>query len=99
MKSQEFLAKKKVSIASRTSTRQQVYTEADARSLLKGIDRLVSGKGKKVVTVDLRKTKPVWSELAPLMLGPTGNLRAPVIRVGSTLVIGFNDDMYREHLT
>ena len=28
------------------------------------------------------------------MIGPSGNLRAPTLRVGTTLVVGFNDEMY-----
>jgi hypothetical protein len=32
------------------------------------------------------------------LLGPTGNLRAPTIRVGKTVVVGFNEDVYREML-
>ena len=32
------------------------------------------------------------------MLGPTGNLRAPVVKVGKTLLVGFNEDQYREVL-
>jgi len=28
------------------------------------------------------------------MLGPTGNLRAPCLRVGKTLIVGFNEDLY-----
>jgi len=28
------------------------------------------------------------------MLGPTGNLRAPTARVGKTLLVGFNDEVY-----
>jgi hypothetical protein len=30
------------------------------------------------------------------MLGPTGNLRAPCLRVGKTVLVGFNEDAYRE---
>ena len=30
------------------------------------------------------------------MLGSTGNLRAPTIVVGSTLAVGFNEEVYRE---
>jgi hypothetical protein len=29
-----------------------------------------------------------------LLLGPTGNIRAPLIRVGKTLVAGFDPDVY-----
>ncbi len=28
------------------------------------------------------------------MLGPTGNLRAPTLRTGKTVVVGFNDESY-----
>jgi hypothetical protein len=33
--------------------------------------------------------------LKSLVLGPTGNLRAPTLRVGRTLVVGFDADTYR----
>ena len=55
---------------------------------------LYAAKGKKVVHVDLRKAKPSKAELIKLMIGPSGNLRAPTLRVGTTLVVGFNDAMY-----
>jgi hypothetical protein len=28
------------------------------------------------------------------MLGPTGNMRAPTIRIGKTYLVGFNDDIF-----
>ena len=98
MRSQEFLAKKKVEIKSRTSTKQQSYSAAQARGLLDGIEVLISLKGRSVVRVDLKKEKPGWEELAKLMIGPTGKLRAPVIRKGKTLIIGFLDETYRNQL-
>ena len=30
------------------------------------------------------------------LLGPTGNLRAPTLKVGSTLLVGFNEEAYDE---
>jgi len=30
------------------------------------------------------------------MLGPTGNLRAPTIRRGKTVIVGFNEDAFGE---
>jgi hypothetical protein len=30
------------------------------------------------------------------MLGATGNLRAPTIRVGNKLLVGFNEEVYGE---
>ena len=32
--------------------------------------------------------------LVDAMLGPTGNLRAPTIRRGKTVVVGFNDEVF-----
>lgn len=55
---------------------------------------MIAAKGKKVVRVNLKKDKPDDDELAGLMLGPTGNLRAPTIRSGRKLVVGFNQDVY-----
>ena len=37
---------------------------------------------------------PSEEELLKLMLGPTGNLRAPTLLVGKNLIIGFNEEMY-----
>jgi hypothetical protein len=32
------------------------------------------------------------------MLGPTGNLRAPCLRVGKTVLVGFNEEAYARTL-
>jgi len=58
--------------------------------------RLIAAKGKKVTTIDLRTAPPADEVLAGLMLGPTGNLRAPVMRVGQTVVVGYNDQAFIE---
>ena len=63
---------------------------------MKGMKEMYVAKGKKVVQVNLKKDRPGDDELVKLMLGPTGNLRAPTLRKGKTLVVGFNDDLYGE---
>ena len=35
-------------------------------------------------------------EVVEAMLGPTGNLRAPCLKVGKTVIVGFNDDVYAD---
>jgi len=42
----------------------------------------------------MKKDAPDDATLLAHMLGPTGNLRAPAIRVGKTLLVGFNEDAY-----
>ena len=56
--------------------------------------RLIAAKGKKATTIDLRTAPPADEVLAGLMLGPTGNLRAPVMRIGQTIVVGYNDQAF-----
>jgi hypothetical protein len=58
--------------------------------------RLVAAKGKKVTTIDLQTTPPADDVLAGLMLGPTGNLRAPIMRVGQTILVGYNDQAFTD---
>lgn len=67
--------------------------------LLKGMNTLLVAKGKKVTRIDLKKERPDDATLTSLMLGPTGNLRAPTIKVGKAVVVGFNGEVFEEVLT
>ena len=53
-------------------------------------------KGKKVLTFDLKKDPPSPAELEKVVLGPTGNLRAPAIKTGKTWLVGFHEEAYTE---
>ncbi len=65
---------------------------SDAAAMAKAATKVIVAKGKKI------------SEFAPggkapkacvdAMLGPTGNLRAPTLRVGKTILVGFNEEVY-----
>lgn len=70
----------------------------EALKLLAGLERVITVKGKKVVEFDLAGNRPDDETLLAAVIGPSGNLRAPAIRVGSTMLIGFNEEMYREVL-
>jgi hypothetical protein len=51
-----------------------------------------------VLAFDLVKERPDDQTLIEHMLGPTGNLRAPTLRIGATLLVGYNDEVYQEAL-
>jgi arsenate reductase-like glutaredoxin family protein len=70
-------------------------SEKDALNLAKQVDYLYATKGKQVIHLDLKKERPDKAALLSLLLGPTGNLRAPAIRVGRVLVIGFDAGTYK----
>ena len=59
---------------------------------------IYAAKGQKVVHVNLKKDKPDDETLAKLIVGPSGNLRAPALRMGKTLIVGFNRETYEKLL-
>ena len=95
-KAQGFLEQHNVEVADTTDARKVKQGRDEAIALAKTASRLVVAKGKKIVDVDLKKERPSDDELAAMMLGPTGNLRAPTIRKGKTLYVGFSEEAYRE---
>ncbi|MEZ5557952.1 MAG: hypothetical protein R3E86_05320 [Pseudomonadales bacterium] len=59
-----------------------------------GAKRLIVAKGRKVS--EFAGGRSAGDDAVAAMLGPTGNLRAPTLRVGETLVVGFNEDAFKE---
>lgn len=51
-------------------------------------------KGKKIRSWELKGD--VDPDAVAAMLGPTGNLRAPTLRVGKTVLVGFDQAMFEE---
>ena len=62
-------------------------------SLLDGMDELFVAQGKKVLHFDLASERPADEELLGLLLGRSGKLRAPALRRGSRLIIGYNQEL------
>ena len=67
----------------------------DALRLSREVSKIVVAKGKKIVTFDMKRDTPGNDAILAALLGPTGNLRAPTIRKGLTLLVGFDEEMYR----
>ena len=66
----------------------------DAEELLTKADRVAVAKGRKLSEF---RGADITSEAAVVaMLGTTGNLRAPTIVVGDTLLVGFNEAVFTE---
>jgi hypothetical protein len=53
-------------------------------------------KGKKVV--EFQPAGKAGKDVVDAMLGPTGNLRAPTIRRGKTVLVGWNEDVFQARL-
>jgi hypothetical protein len=70
----------------------------EALKLARAAARVVVARGKKVVSFDMTRQPPDDDTLAAYLLGPTGNLKAPTLRVGDTLLVGFGEAAYQEVL-
>jgi arsenate reductase-like glutaredoxin family protein len=68
----------------------------EALRLAGEVTHITVSKGKKVVSFDMKHDPPGEETLLKHMLGPTGNLRAPTIKIDDTLLVGFNDEAYRD---
>ena len=66
----------------------------EALALARQAGRLLVARGKKLVEIDMKRKPPDDEMLAGLILGRSGTLRAPAIRRGRTLVVGFHPDAY-----
>jgi hypothetical protein len=55
---------------------------------------VIAAKGKKVSEFKAAQLRETPDEVLAAITGPTGNLRAPAIRVGKTLLVGFSEEVY-----
>ncbi len=68
----------------------------DAAKLAKEASLVIVAKGKKVS--EFKTGGKAGKAVVDAMLGPTGNLRAPTVRAGKTVLVGFNQDVFAERL-
>ena len=67
--------------------------KSDAAAMAKAASKVIVAKGKKVSEFAGGKAT---KEVVEAMLGPTGNLRAPTIRKGKTVLVGFNEEAFQK---
>lgn len=97
-RAQAYLDEHDVPVADVTDANKNRKGRAEALALAKTVDAIVVVKGKKRVAFDMKKAPPADDVIVSHLLGPTGNLRAPTAKVGKTLFVGFNDEIYGELL-
>ena len=82
---------RKVDIAETIPASRKLQRE-DAEALLAKATKMTVSKGKKVQ--EFKGGKNATDEAIDAMLGSTGNLRAPAVVSGKTLLVGFNEEVY-----
>jgi arsenate reductase-like glutaredoxin family protein len=73
---------------------KQKFHRDEALALMAQAQHVLVAKGKNVLRLDAQSTE--GDELAGVILGRSGTLRAPAIRVGKTFLVGFHADAYTE---
>jgi arsenate reductase-like glutaredoxin family protein len=68
----------------------------DAKEIARSASRVIVAKGKQVAEFATGGKAP--KEVVDAMLGPTGNLRAPLVRSGKTVLVGFDDEAWTKNL-
>ena len=61
--------------------------------MVRQVDKIYASVGKRVVFFDLKKEKPARAELIKAVCR-NGKLRAPALRQGKTLLVGFDEETY-----
>ena len=95
-KAQGFLETQQLTVKEQSDAATERRGREEALALAKEATKVLVAKGKKVVTFDMKKAPPDDDTLAAHLLGPTGNLRAPTLRKGKTLLVGFSEEAYQQ---
>ena len=75
-----------------SATRNPVAGD-EALALLEGVSDLYVARGKMIVHVDLNGGRPADEDLVALLCSRFGKLRAPTMRSGDRLLVGYNAEM------
>jgi hypothetical protein len=71
--------------------------KSDAARLVKAAKQVIVAKGKSLRSFAPGGKAP--DEIVEAVLGPTGNLRAPALIVGDTLLVGWSEEAYTDVLS
>jgi 5-carboxymethyl-2-hydroxymuconate isomerase len=82
----------KTRIATTRLSKSDPLSEKDVRALLKEVDEIVVAKGK------FARAVPARDATLDDFRGPTGNFRAPMVRIGRRLLVGFHEETLRKEL-
>jgi hypothetical protein len=86
------LDKSKTEIRTERPSKTRPLSDADAKALLAEVDSVTIARGKSARTLPARET--ALDDLR----GPTGNFRAPIVRVGRRLLVGWHEESLRDLL-
>ncbi|MCA9778361.1 MAG: hypothetical protein KC800_16655 [Candidatus Eremiobacteraeota bacterium] len=90
-KAQEFLEQNNLTPVETVNCKKEPIDAGELKERLKKVDRVLVTRGKKILELD---PKADAEEILSTAIGRSGNLRAPSMRQGSLLLVGYNDEIY-----
>ena len=94
MRASKFIEAHSIKIRESVSASKKLHA-ADAKAIARESKTMVVMKGKKIT--HFKVGDETTEEAVTAMLGNTGNMRAPLIRAGNLVLVGFNEEIYGEH--
>ncbi len=85
-----------MAVGEKVDAKKVRYDAQAVKAVLKGVEEVFSMRGKQLIRLHLKKDQVTEAQLHAAILGPFGNLRAPALRKGKTLIVGFNEETYRK---
>ncbi|MEI8383343.1 MAG: ArsC family (seleno)protein [Planctomycetota bacterium] len=95
-KTAAFLTDHQIDVAKQEDARKVPLAEADALKLVDQVNDLYVTRGTKVIHIDLKSERPDDESLLSLLIGPSGKLRAPTLKIGKTMIVGFDQATYEK---
>lgn len=93
-RSQGFLEEAGAQITEQVNASKVKLGPAEALKLARAAADVYVAKGKKLVHWNMKKDAPSDDELLSGLIGPSGNLRAPTMRRGKALLVGFHPEEF-----
>ncbi|MEO1084022.1 MAG: hypothetical protein AAFY88_07255 [Acidobacteriota bacterium] len=87
------LQRTETEVSEERNSRKEPFDDAEAQALVDQVSTVLVAKGKKV-----RELAAADATLDDLK-GPTGNYRAPIVRVGDRLLVGFHAETLESLVT
>lgn len=97
-RAREFLAQERVTVRETIDAKKTRLGPDEALKLARQASTIHATRGKKLVTFDLATATPTDAELLQVLLGPSGALRAPTLRRGTAVIVGFSEELYQQIL-
>ena len=80
-------------IVSYGNANKEKLNQQEVERLLVQVKKVKVAKGKKTLTFDnLRNER---KQILDIILGRSGTLRSPTLRIGDQLIVGYNEELYQ----